>query len=525
MAQHYDVIVVGAGIAGLYTALNIHEHLRVLVLSKSTLAHCNSALAQGGIAAVLHESDTPQLHARDTLAAGNHRNNPDNVRLLTERGAAEIAELMRLGVAFDRMSDGELALGLEGGHSVRRIAHCKDSTGDAIMAALTARVRERANVTLCENAHLFRISRKHEQFIFNVVFSYYTTNKFVLPDDSCSNYETASRGHNAYYTTDTNKMQDFIANACVIATGGIGQVYERTTNSPIATGDGIRFAYELGARLSRLSWIQFHPTAFAAKEGTFLISEAVRGEGARLLNADSESFLHRYGASELSTRDVVSRCILDEISRQNSTSSNKKSDKIFLDISHKDSRFVKERFPQIYEKLLSNGYDMTVEAFPITPCQHYHMGGIAVNENGETSVAGLYAVGECSYTGVHGNNRLASNSLLEAVVFGRLTAASVSEYARSQSQSETEPPVAETAQSADCLCSIEGLAEEVRGIMQRLFFIRAEHEQIPDGLARIAQIKAQLEAADCLTAEHSDALSVATVAYLILQELHEENKG
>jgi L-aspartate oxidase len=373
----YDVIIVGAGIAGLYTAIHSDARLRVLVLAKGELNDCNSALAQGGIA-IAFDPDDIELHIEDSLKAGGYTNNREALRVMVEGSLREYRTLCEMGVKFDRER------GMEGGHSVRRIVCCKDSTGAAVMDVLTARVRALPNVELLEDSRVVRIEKQGKMFRLEV-----------------------SKNDDTYYYNTT---------ACVIATGGIGGLYEFSTNSRILTGDGIRFAEALGAKIENMHLVQFHPTGFAGgfTEGrAFLISEAVRGEGARLLNADFERF-----TDELQPRDAVTQAILAEEKRLNSTNSNK----FYLDISHKDADFVKARFPMIYERLLAFGCDLTREPVPIYPCQHYLMGGIAADTHGRTTVPALYAVGECSHTGVHGNNRLASNSLLEALVFGRLTA-------------------------------------------------------------------------------------------------------
>ncbi|MCL2754488.1 MAG: FAD-binding protein [Oscillospiraceae bacterium] len=403
--MNYDVVIIGAGAAGLYTAINLAEfapQLQVLVLAKKSLHICNTAMAQGGIAFALDEADV-EAHIADTLKAGGYANNTEAVRIMVEGSAREYKALCELGMVFD--SD----WGLEGGHSQRRIAHCKDSTGAALMEVLGAKVRDLSNVTLLENTEVFAVERSNERFAIS-----------------------ARCGHRALHFYYTTKV-------CVLATGGIGKLFDFTTNSEIATGDGIRFAEQLGATLKDMDLVQFHPTGFsdsgrppanasgdlraAGKPcllGTetsgvvLLISEAVRGEGAVLLNERGEEF-----TDELAPRDVVSKAILSEINQQIST------DCVYLDITHKPPEFVKKRFPFIYEKLTEHGYDLTRDRIPVRPCQHYLMGGISTALNGATLVPNLYAVGECACTGVHGNNRLASNSLLEALVFARLTAQTI----------------------------------------------------------------------------------------------------
>ncbi|MBR4305803.1 MAG: FAD-binding protein, partial [Ruminiclostridium sp.] len=427
--KEYDVVIVGSGVSGLYAALNLDSSMKILLLSKKELTLCNSALAQGGVAAVMDEkNDDYELHIKDTLIAGGYKNDIDNLRILVEQGPKDVKNLLNYGVEFDRREDGSIHLTLEGGHCRNRIAHHKDSTGYEIVTSLIENVKKLPNVTILENAHLLGLSKQEEDFLADVLY----------------------KGEHTYYTTK----------AMILATGGIGRVYEFTTNSAIATGDGIQFAYNLGAEIKHLNYVQFHPTAYADRENRecFLVSEAVRGEGAYLLNCHKERFMHKYEPErkELAPRDVVSKCILKE---QKETG----SDNFYLDISYKDSEFIKNRFPMIYKKVLEKGYDMTKEPIPIYPCQHYLMGGIGVNGNGATGVKGLYAAGECAHTGVHGINRLASNSLLEALVFSRLIAEDINKNFKATAKGEKEFDYP----SYEGLPLPTGVRTEIRKIMQR----------------------------------------------------------
>jgi len=394
MSNNYDVIIAGCGAAGLYAAINLPSNLKILILSKRELSLCNSSLAQGGIAGVYDcPGDNVQYHENDTLVAGGFKNNPDAVHTLVCEAAQDIKKIISLGVNFDKNPDGTYHRTLEGGHSHHRIFHHADATGAEITSRLLEHVQKLGNVDILENALLCSVKRTSTGY-----------SAFTLKDNSYNTY-------NCHFM--------------ILATGGIGRVYEFTTNSAIATGDGICFAYEMGAKIKNLSYVQFHPTAFNNKNTRecFLISEAVRGEGAYLLNCKGERFMHNYDKRlELAPRDVVSHAIILESRKQNST-------EFYLDISYKDSDFLKKRFPMIYEKLLKQGYDLTKDSIPIFPCQHYLMGGIDVDNNAETSLPNLYAAGECSHTGVHGSNRLASNSLLEALVFSRHAAEDIAKKA------------------------------------------------------------------------------------------------
>ena len=339
MPKNYDVIIAGSGTAGLYAAINLPSELKILILSKRDLLLCNSALAQGGIAGVYDSpNDNIQLHQNDTMIAGGFKNNTENVHILVSEAAQDIQTLIDLGVDFDRTPDGNLHRTLEGGHCRHRIFHHKDATGFEIVSRLLDKVKTLPNVDIMENTYLCGIKKTSTGFSVD--------------------------------TWKEEKRQSVNCHYMILATGGIGRVYEYTTNSAIATGDGITFAYEMGADIKNLSLVQFHPTAFNNKHTRecFLISEAVRGEGAYLLNKNGERFMHNYDDRlELAPRDVVSHAIILESRKLNSND-------FYLDISRKDPEFLKNRFPMIYKNLLKQGYDLTMDKIPVFPCQHYLMG-------------------------------------------------------------------------------------------------------------------------------------------------------
>lgn len=490
--KKFDVLIVGTGISGIYAALNLNSELSILMLSKKELTLCNSALAQGGVAAVMDPTnDDYELHIKDTLIAGQYKNNLDNVKILVEQGPRDVERLVeKYGVDFDRKEDGSLALTLEGGHSRRRIAHHKDTTGFEIETCLIEQVQKLQNVTVVNNSVLCRLERSESVFYADVIVD---------------NIEGKQPRHE-YYCADS----------VILATGGIGRVYDYTTNSAIATGDGIQLAYNLGAEIKNLSYIQFHPTAFADKKNreSFLISEAVRGEGAYLLNCRKERFMPRYEPErkELAPRDVVSKCIMEE---QKATG----SDEFWLDISHKDPEFIKNRFPMIYGKVLERGYDMTKEPIPIYPCQHYLMGGINVDGSGATNIAGLYAAGECSHTGVHGANRLASNSLLEALVFSRLIAEQINQIQRVPDNTNyLEYPMREPGGKP----LPHGIRTEIRHIMQKAYFIYPDYDETEKGLKCITELKDMLSSDEwAVTPDFVETKSIVTCAYIILKEILE----
>lgn len=485
MAKNYDVIIAGTGAGGLYSAINLPSDLKILLITKRDLILCNSALAQGGIAAVYKPvDDNIQLHTNDTLIAGGFKNNPDSLKVLVTEAAHEIEEIISLGVDFDKDENGDLHRTLEGGHCRHRIFHHKDSTGFEITTKLQAVVKKLPNVDILENALLCRLKKTGTGFSADISVN--------------------------------DVHETFNSRYFIMATGGIGRVYDYTTNSAIATGDGITLAYEMGANIKNLSLVQFHPTAFNNKHTRecFLISEAVRGEGAYLLNCKGERFMQNYDERlELAPRDVVSHAIVTEGRRLG-------SDEFYLDISHKDPEFLKNRFPMIYKYLLEQGIDMTKDRIPIYPCQHYLMGGINVNTKAQTTVDGLYAVGECSHTGVHGNNRLASNSLLEALVFGRQAALNIADRIKEDDTDldkleSADFPIDENAPEIP-----HGIRTEIRHIMQRSYFVIPDMQEALKGFERISEIKRMLEEGNFkIDHNYVEAKSLATVAYLILKEV------
>ena len=483
MEQKYDVLIIGCGVGGLYTALNLPDELSILMVTKSEETKSNSSLAQGGVAAVLSfEDDSFDLHIEDTLIAGKQINDIEAVRVLVSEGPDDVRKLMELGVDFDKNPDGTPQKTLEGGHSRRRIVHHKDTTGAEMVNKLLLRVKEKKNVTLEENTMAIKLDR-------------------------------VAHGFRADFLQNGQYLSAF-ASYCVLATGGIGRVYKYTTNPSVATGDGIRLAFELGAAIKDLSFVQFHPTAFNSEgREQFLISEAVRGEGAYLLNCNKERFMHRYDERlELAPRDVVSRAIIMESRRTGSNN-------FYLDITYKDADFIKNRFPGIYAGCLEKGVDMTMDLIPIFPCQHYLMGGIDVNLSSRTSIDRLYAVGECSHTGVHGANRLASNSLLEALVFGRHAAEDIAVRNRTHKSVE----IAEHKEDYSGAPLPKGIRTEIRTIMQRAYFVMPDLAAVRSGRKRVESILKRLKTGKfAVTADYCEALSLATVAYIILREVDEE---
>jgi L-aspartate oxidase len=384
MPQRFDYIIVGSGIAGLYAALLAREHGSVCVLTKGSIDECNTKYAQGGIAAAVGSDDNAELHLRDTLEAGAGLVNEEAARILVEAAPDRISDLVTFGVPFDS-TDGEVALGREAAHSRNRILHAGgDSTGAYIELSLSGL------------AKMSRITIKEYVQVEEIVVEEGRATGLIGLD------------------TRTNTSERFDAGAIVLATGGCGQLFRVSTNPEVATGDGVALAYRAGAEVRDMEFIQFHPTALRLPGvPIFLISEAVRGEGAVLKNAAGERFMPSYHEkAELAPRDVVARAIVSEMSRMG-------TDRVYLDITHLPASKITARFPQIYRYCKDHGLDMTRDAIPVSPAAHYIMGGVRTNTWGETTLPGLYACGEVACTGVHGANRLASNSLLETVVFAK----------------------------------------------------------------------------------------------------------
>lgn len=381
-----DVIVIGAGIAGLYTALKASEQGQVVMITKTSLTESNTRYAQGGIAAVISATDSPALHRQDTLLAGVGLCEEEAVNVLVHEGPCRVHDLIQMGTQFD-LEDGELSLTQEGAHSQRRILHAHgDATGAEIVRALSERVLENDGIEVWDN-----------HFALDL----------LIEDEYCQG---------VLVQKPDGKRVVLVGKATVLCTGGAGQLYRYTTNPDIATADGIALAYRAGAIIRDLEFVQFHPTALVYPGAPrFLLTEALRGEGAILRNLQGKQFMHKYHPqAELAPRDVVARAIVTEMELTNAPY-------VYLDITHEDSESIKQRFPTVYQLCISFGLDLTSDWVPVAPAAHYMMGGVVTNLDGETAVKGLYACGEVSSTGVHGANRLASNSLSEAIVFsGRI---------------------------------------------------------------------------------------------------------
>ena len=397
MKQHTintDIIVIGSGIAGLSYALKVaikYPNKSIHIITKSNLRVSNSVMAQGGIAVVNPEKDTFEKHIEDTINVGGELCNKDVVEMVIKEGPERFYELIGHGASFDTTNNGDFDLGIEAGHSTHRIYHYKDCTGKEIISALHKRVEKQNNIQVLENTMVIDLL-------------YHT----ILGEKLCIGVKVVHQ-ENVIILTSSSTL---------LATGGIGQLYKNTTNSSVATGDGIGLAKRIGAQIKNMEFVQFHPTMLydEYQKSSFLISEAVRGMGAFLRNNEGERFMYRYdNRLELAPRDVVSRAIHHELQ-------DRSIDYVNLDCRHLDKDKFKAHFPNIYQTCLTKGIDPFKELIPVVPAAHYICGGIQVNTHGETSIKNLLAIGECSYTGLHGSNRLASNSLLEALVYAHRAA-------------------------------------------------------------------------------------------------------
>lgn len=431
-ATSYDFLVIGSGIAGLSYALHAAKHGKVAILTKSEVHESNTSYAQGGIAAAVGEADSWKLHEEDTLIAGDGICDKEAVRYLVQRAPDEIKWLRELGTSFDD------ELGLEGGHSRRRILHKADRTGWEIEKTVVRSVRNEPNIEVIDFAFVTDILNQ---------------------DGRCSGVAAKVKDMG---------LRVFSARAVMLATGGCGRMYQHTTNPSIATGDGIALASKAGAEIKNMEFMQFHPTTlYHPQMRSFLISEAVRGAGGLLRNHLGTRFMYDYDDRlELAPRDVVSRAIHTEMKRLGTWC-------VYLDLTHLKPKHLQEEFPMIYEKLASVGIQIYKDWIPVVPAQHYSCGGVTTNLKGQTNVAGLYAAGEVACTGVHGANRLASNSLLEALVFGHAAAeASVSEPSSVAKSLEAEEPA----------CMVESESVVTRRALQRIMTEKLGIERSYEGM-------------------------------------------
>lgn len=506
-----DVLVIGSGIAGLSFALKVARFCTVTLVTKKSSTDTATNLAQGGIAAVLSDQDRTQYHIQDTLRSGDGLCDENVVRLVVENGPARVRELIDIGVRFQQGENGEeFDLGMEGGHSHRRVAHAFDLTGHEIERALLEKISGQKNVTVLEN-HIA---------IDLLLASKSPAGRVAPGKDQCIGAYVLDR--------DTGQVHTWHSRATMLCSGGCGKVYLYSTNPDIATGDGVAMAYRAGARVANLEFIQFHPTCFYnPKIKNFLISEAVRGEGGILINRQGQPFMLKHDErGDLATRDAVARGIDAEMKASG-------ADCVFLDISHRDADFVRNRFPTIYATCKRYGVDITKEPIPVVPAAHYMCGGVQVDTWGETSLSGLFAMGETACTGLHGANRLASNSLLEAVVFADRAAQRIADR---WEELRSKPFITTNAWRDGAAGSIEENVlishnwDQIRRLMWNYVGIVRREKRLHLARRRIAPILTEIkEHFDdyLLTADLVELRNLAVVADLIITcaSMRKESRG
>ncbi len=494
-----DILIIGSGIAGLSFALKIakvHPELSICIITKKSKTETNTRYAQGGIAVVLDKiTDSYQQHIDDTLKSGGGLCNKKIVEMVVKKAPIRLKELIDWGVEFDKQSTGQFSTGLEGGHSQPRILHHKDITGFEIEKKLIHQISQYPNITVLSN-----------HFALD-----------LITVESITNVKKTKTCYGVYVLNQNdNSIKTYASCITMLATGGSGQVYSTTTNPAIATGDGVAIAQRVGAKIKDMQFIQFHPTAFYQINFTpsFLISEAVRGFGAYLINKNGSRFLFDYDErGELATRDIVSKAIYLELLKSKETHA-------FLDCRHLDMKEFKKHFPGIYLHCQKNGINLDKDLIPVAPAAHYQCGGIAVNAKAQTSIANLYACGECSYTGLHGSNRLASNSLLEAIVFSHEASLDVINKIRTIKEIPDFPLKIYQIKTAD-FSKINNLKTELQQIMDRNAGIVKTLKGLLIAKKQLAQLDTKINKKYQNTAPQSELwelLNLLTVAHFIINQ-------
>ena len=508
MQHESEFLIVGSGIAGLTFALKVAAFGKVSLVTKKEVMTSNTNLAQGGIASVFGQFDSFDLHINDTLDSGDGLCNQEVVDMVVRMGPERIHELTQFGVNFnidpDSPDPGKAVfdLGREGGHSQNRIVHAKDMTGREVEAVLVHQVKQHPNIALFENhiaIDLITCSTRIKRGLITTTHEDYCCGAYVLDREA-------------------KKVKTFRAHITLLATGGAGKVYLYTSNPDIATGDGIAMGYRAGATIANLEFVQFHPTCLFSREAkNFLISEAVRGEGGILIDSAGQPFMEKYSSQkDLACRDVVARAIDTELKKSGESS-------VYLDISHKDAGEIKKRFPNLYDKCLTFGYDMTQEPLPVVPAAHYMCGGVATDLSGQTDIRRLYAVGETACTGLHGANRLASNSLLEALVYAHKAAEQALEDLKAIDFSLT-PPTPEWDEvgttDSDEAIMVSHNWDEIRRLMWNYVGIVRSDKRLARAKRRIEIIQNEIQEYYWnfkVDADLIELRNIATVAELIIR--------
>ncbi|MEG1416896.1 MAG: L-aspartate oxidase [Clostridium sp.] len=472
----YDVIIIGSGIAGLFTAVNIDSNLSVLIVTKESIISGSSPLAQGGIVSQVNRD----IHEKDTIRAGSGYNCLDALNKIGEYSKACINDLISLGVEFDRDEEGNLLYTLEGGHSIKTILHCRDYTGLSIMKVLEGHVSSRANITVIEN----------------------TMAVDIINHESYKELVTIGENSSSYY-----------CRSLVIATGGVGRVYGSTTNPDEITGDGIAMAIRSGINICDLEFVQFHPTALYSRDTSRkkLVSEALRGEGAILRNLNNERFMDsQHPLKSLAPRDIVSRAIFSQMERNNSKY-------VYLDITSRSESFLKNRFPSIYDSCLNQEINIAKDYIKVAPAQHYIMGGIKVNNNGMTNIDNIYACGECARTGFHGANRLASNSLLEAIVYGRIIGESISRNSQVTENCYRYEVAATCGYYIEDTIDFTEIKQRIGTVMDRYVSIVRSKASLIKGKNSIEDVLSLLGRVTSRSREYYEAVNMGEVALAIIE--------
>ncbi len=510
MVKKYDFLVIGSGIAGMSFALKVAHKGKVAILCKTNMEEANTHYAQGGVAAVTKPTDNFEDHVVDTLIAGDGICDEKVVRKVVEEAPGQIKQLLEWGVDFDKNEKGDFDLHKEGGHSDFRILHHKDNTGEEIQDSLIETVKKHPNIDVFDQHFAIEIITQHH--LGQLV-------KHTTPNIEC---------YGAYVLDiRTNHVHTFLAKMTMIATGGIGNIYQTTTNPPVATGDGISMVYRAKGLVQDMEFVQFHPTALyhPGDRPSFLITEAMRGYGGILRNKKGEAFMEKYDPrGSLAPRDVVARSIDKEMKKTG-------DECVFLDVTHKDPEVTKREYPTIYQKCLSYGIDITKDYIPVAPAAHYFCGGIKVDLNARTSINRLYAAGECSCTGLHGANRLASNSLIEAIVYADAAAKDALKQVGSLTWNEEVPEWNDEGTSLnEEMVLITQSEKEVNQIMQNYVGIVRSNLRLKRAFDRLELLYKETESLfqrSVVSKEICELRNIINTAYLVIKyaQARKESRG